>query len=64
MGFEGDLAEPVVGSDAGGFCIEEDEHLAGVLTQQFARVVRLTGRPHGRFLGACPECLVILQWGC
>jgi hypothetical protein len=24
--FEGDLAEPVIGSVAGGFCVEEDEH--------------------------------------
>jgi hypothetical protein len=64
LGFEGDLAKPVIGSGAGGFCIEEDKHLAGILTQKFARVVRFTVRPHGRFLGACPDCLVVLQWVC
>jgi len=27
LGFKGDLTQPVVGSGAGGFSVEEDEHL-------------------------------------
>jgi len=27
LGLKGDLTKPVVGSGAGGFCVEEDEHL-------------------------------------